>query len=200
MLGQLIDPVEGIDGDVVASLDNTEAAEKSASGDANVRMVFPAGVPVLKIPEIVCIKVFFPLPPLFTLPPTLALLVVVAVLLFPDITEDEDVEQFEYLEGELGIEVLLSFSSGLANEASLTFTLEEVDEKGESLVDTGIMSSFALLFLALLPLTLADEASLDARRTGIPNFAGSVSGVAGSKMEFDPLGGMPISAFIILPC
>jgi hypothetical protein len=85
-LPQLIDPVEGIDGDV-ASLDNNEAAEKSASGDAKVLTAWLFGAAVLKIPEIVCINVFFPCPP------PLVLNGVVTLLLFaPDIDEEEVVE------------------------------------------------------------------------------------------------------------
>ena len=154
----------------VASLDNSEAQE-SSSGEANVRgdCVVAAEFPPLKMPEIACMKVFFPFTPLLLFPDELIL------LLFPTDMEEEEVpEKFEYLEGEFGIDI--SFSSGLANEGFCTGILGSCNDSFFSSVDNGI---FDLFFLDLMADILPEE-SLALLLTGIPNFAGSVSGVAGS--------------------
>ena len=101
MFVPLFDPFDVIDVGV-ASLDNKEAQE-SSSGEAKVRggWIDVFAFPPLKMPEIACMKVFFPFGPLLLFPDELMLL-----LFPPDIEEEEVAERFEYLEGELGIDKL----------------------------------------------------------------------------------------------
>ena len=154
-------------------MDNKEAQE-SSSGEAKVRGGWIAvfAFPPLKMPEIACMKVFFPFGPLLLFPDELML------LLFPPDIEEEDVaERFEYLEGELGIDKLLSFSSGLANEGLETEALES--RAIDSFLPAGVSNPFDLFFFDLIPIILLEE-SLAFLLTGMPNLAGSVSGVAGN--------------------
>jgi hypothetical protein len=172
VLTALFEPTEVTEVDI-ASLDNIDA-EESSSGDAKFlgTRLFGAEGPLLKIPEIVCIKVFFPCIPPLVFPDGLML-----ALFPPDMDEDEVVEVFEYLEGEFGNDVLFSFSSGLTNEDFDTGTFEA--SESEDLGSTPETCSFNLLFCDLITLDLL-AASFAFLLTGIPNFAGSVSGVAGS--------------------
>ena len=124
------------------------------------------------MPEIACMKVFLPFTPLLLLPDELMLL-----LLPPDMEDEEVLERFEYLEGEFGMDRLASFSSGLAREGFNAGVFVPCPDN--SFLSSDAPCPFDLFFLDLILASLLEE-SLAFLRTGIPNFAGSVSGVAGS--------------------
>ena len=87
----LFDPTE-FDCTADVSFDNSED-EESSSGDANVlgTWAFEAVDPPLNIPEIVCMKVFFPFRPPLVLDEGLIL-----DLFPPDIEDEEVVEWVEW--------------------------------------------------------------------------------------------------------